>query len=398
MATRSRLFRVDPLSKVAEELQPGTFSANGFLETKDIHEWLAGQAGMLGEDILVIQREHVGVEGSGRRPDILAIDSAGNLVVVEAKRDDSGTEVHWQAIRYAASYWPRSGKDLIEMYASYAEIEKEDALQKLLKHTGSVDEEDLLAKLNRKQRIVLVSGGFHKEVTTAVLWLREQHGVDISCLQLTLHNDLKTSTHYVQATYIIPVPDTKDITVELRKTQQEHAAQDSVLSDRKTDEVTVFFLNVRELLEKLLASDMMPSKFSRWAGTSGTLRYFRLWYDEWPWANFSLSFVADLETAEDSANKGTVYVHLSVYRTALRDQVSPDDIEELKTLCRQLRGTDGLKYDETAATFNLGKRLATDGLSDEGAQHVAEALANLVSKIGPAIRVAFHAKNLLKTG
>lgn len=33
---------------------------------------------------------------------MLALDLQGNLVVIENKRDDSGTGVEWQAIKYAS--------------------------------------------------------------------------------------------------------------------------------------------------------------------------------------------------------------------------------------------------------------------------------------------------------
>jgi len=388
MDTKSRIFRVDPVSKKAEELQSTTFSDAGFLETTDIHEWLAGDAGMLGVNLLVIQREHVGVVGSGRRPDILAIDTEGNLVVIEAKRDDSGIDVYWQAIRYAASYWLRSANDLIEMYANYAEVEREEALRKLLEHTESEDELVLLAKLNKRQRIVLASRAFPKEVTTAVLWLREQHGVDISCLQITPHYDQKLTTHYVQATYIIPVPETKDLMVELRKTQQERtAAEESNMGGRRNDDVTRFMLNVREELKAKLTQESMPTHASRWAGKWGTSRPFKLWYDEQPWANYNFCFAADLETAESNANAGKVHAYFYVYVTYVTTHgVSKEQTAQLKDLCRSYDGKNGHVYNERAASFYVGKWVPGDHLSAKGARDVAGELAWLVKELAQPIK------------
>ncbi|MCP4416125.1 MAG: MmcB family DNA repair protein, partial [Chloroflexi bacterium] len=38
---------------------------------------------------------------SGIRLDLLAVDRQANLVVIELKRDSSGRDVEWQAIKYA---------------------------------------------------------------------------------------------------------------------------------------------------------------------------------------------------------------------------------------------------------------------------------------------------------
>ena len=108
----NRIFRIEPDTKSVQELEATTFAGNGFLETKDVHEWLVSHPGLLGEDLLVVQREHVNVVGSLRRPDIIAVDRDGNLVIVEVKRDDAGLDIYWQAVLYAASYWPRTATDV----------------------------------------------------------------------------------------------------------------------------------------------------------------------------------------------------------------------------------------------------------------------------------------------
>ena len=66
---------------------------------------LANQPDALGEELLIIQKEFDGFElffsalNAGReRLDLLALDKAGNLVIIENKLDDSGRDVVWQAM------------------------------------------------------------------------------------------------------------------------------------------------------------------------------------------------------------------------------------------------------------------------------------------------------------
>ena len=57
---------------------------------------------VLGEDLLIIQKEFYGFADTRERLDLLALDKEGRLVVVENKLDDSGRDVVWQALKYVA--------------------------------------------------------------------------------------------------------------------------------------------------------------------------------------------------------------------------------------------------------------------------------------------------------
>jgi hypothetical protein len=41
--------------------------------------------------------------------------------------------------------------------------------------------------ISRRVRIVLVSAGFDREITTTVLWLTDLYGLDIRCVRGSLH-------------------------------------------------------------------------------------------------------------------------------------------------------------------------------------------------------------------
>ena len=83
--------------------------------------------------------------------------------MIELKRDDSGSDAYWQAIKYA-SYLRRASADkIISMLASHAEVSEEEAGARLLNHLNSDD----FDSVNRSQRIILASHRFAPEVTSA---------------------------------------------------------------------------------------------------------------------------------------------------------------------------------------------------------------------------------------
>ena len=84
------------------------------------------------------------------------MDSDGKLVVIELKRDDSGADAHWQAIKYASYLQRASADDIIRMLAEYSETSDADATDSLLQHLNADD----FNSLNNDQRIILASHRF----------------------------------------------------------------------------------------------------------------------------------------------------------------------------------------------------------------------------------------------
>ena len=107
MSTEPQLFRIDPANRKSEAMTEVEFAQLGFQERRDIQEWVADNPGILGEDLLIIGKEFSGFDRTNARLDLLAVDQDGKLVVIELKRDDTGTDAHWQAIKVRELLGPR---------------------------------------------------------------------------------------------------------------------------------------------------------------------------------------------------------------------------------------------------------------------------------------------------
>ena len=55
-----------------------------------MQEWISDNSYILGEKLLIIQKEFDGFSDTNERLDLLAMDENGKLVVIENKLDDSG--------------------------------------------------------------------------------------------------------------------------------------------------------------------------------------------------------------------------------------------------------------------------------------------------------------------
>ena len=113
------MYQVNRTANRLKKLDQTRFSALNLRERDHLQEWLANQPDALGEDLLIIQKEFDGFADTRERLDLLALDSDGQLVVIENKLDDSGRDVTWQALKYAAYVSSLTKAQIIDIYKQY---------------------------------------------------------------------------------------------------------------------------------------------------------------------------------------------------------------------------------------------------------------------------------------
>jgi hypothetical protein len=207
------MYKVDIENKRLIELATVNFTELGLTEPYDIENWIENTPKVLGEELLILTRQYF--VPSGKKLDLLALDKKANLVIIELKRDNSGSEVEWQAIKYASYCANFLAEDIFEIFAKYLVTDQIDAQSKI----EDFIEEDL-ENLNENQRIILVSKEFHPDVISAVLWLRDFE-INIECIRLKpfLTPDKQL---IISPELIIPLPEAKDYIIRKEKKEKEH--------------------------------------------------------------------------------------------------------------------------------------------------------------------------------
>ncbi len=380
MSAEPQLFRINPESQESERIEEVNFAQLGLQERRDIQEWIAANPGILGEDLLIIGKEFSGFDRTDERLDLLAVDVDGKLVVIELKRDDTGADAHWQAIKYASYLHRASAEDIIRMFADYEGVSEEEALNKLLQHLGADD----LGILNKDQRIILASHRFAPEVTSAALWLNEKApGEDlITCIQLTPYRDTTTDSLFIQANTIIPVPGVDDYVIGIGESPSENrpivrgvGSLAQTFARNRNDDVTRFLRAVSERVVSSLPGDIKPDKQSRWAGDHGFryfYRYYRWWYSRWPWGNGVIAYLINLSREKDSPDTYQADVGLGWWSSADADVVSR--VAELHI------------YDEQRVGRGwIGVSRRGSALDDSFAATLAETLRHFIEVITPSI-------------
>ncbi|TCT14562.1 uncharacterized protein DUF91 [Natranaerovirga pectinivora] len=256
---RCKMFLIDKEKNEAISINKKTFQELDFKERKHLQEWICKNTDMLGERLLIIQKEFSGFDDTKERLDLLAVDENGNLVIIENKLDDSGRDVVWQALKYASYCSGLSKADIKDIFQKYLELQGSCELaEKVLSEFLGVEDFSEVEINSEDQRIILIAANFRKEVTSTVMWLLE-HNVKIKCIKVTpyeLRNQVLIDTEQ-----IIPIKDAEDYLIKIANKKQEELVNKEKKQNRHTVRLKFWNQLLNVMNEKSdLFKNISPSK------------------------------------------------------------------------------------------------------------------------------------------
>lgn len=228
------MFRVDRSQNRIAKLASRRFADLKLGERQHLQEWLANQPDALGEDLLIIQKEFDGFADTRERLDLLAVDTDGQLVVIENKLDDSGRDVAWQALKYAAYVSSLTKAQIVDIYQQYLDRYEGggNAVQRLCAFMEVDSLDEVVLNPGNDQRLIFIAANFRKEVTSTVLWLRE-HRIDARCFKVTPY--VFGEELFVDIQPVIPTPEAADFMISMAEKETE--AKTIQGAQRKTEKM-----------------------------------------------------------------------------------------------------------------------------------------------------------------
>ena len=219
------MFRVDRQENRLRCLKEQKFSELQLGERDHLQEWLADMPEALGEELLVIQKEFDGFADTRERLDLLALDKDGQLVVIENKLDDSGRDVVWQAIKYAAYCSSLKKAEIVNIFQQYLDryCKGSNATESICVFLEEEELDSVVLNPGNQQRVMFVAANFRKEVTSTVMWLLG-HGVRAQCFRVVPHTF--RDELFLDLQQIIPTPEAADFMIGMAtKETEEKTAQ-----------------------------------------------------------------------------------------------------------------------------------------------------------------------------
>ena len=181
----------------------------------------------LGEELLIIQKEFDGFADTRERLDLLALDKNGQLVIIENKLDDTGRDVVWQAVKYAAYCSNLTKTQIIDIFQQYLDrwSRDRDAETAICEFLDEDSLEEVVLNGGNDQRLMFIAANFRKEVTAAVLWLLG-HGIRAQCFRVVPH--VLGEQLFIDLQQIIPTPEAADYMIGMAtKGAEEKSAEDA---------------------------------------------------------------------------------------------------------------------------------------------------------------------------
>ncbi len=121
-------------------------------------------------------------------PDLLGVDSEGNLVVVELKKNRAPREVVAQLLEYAVWANELSDQQIYEIAETYFEARDEfkgKTFQDTFRKMFEVLENDELPLLNQGLRLFIVAEEIPTQIARVCRFLRTSQGMDINCIDVS---------------------------------------------------------------------------------------------------------------------------------------------------------------------------------------------------------------------
>jgi hypothetical protein len=220
------MYWVDKPANRIRPLEEKSLSEMGFKERDHLQEWLANEPSALGEELLIIQKEFDGFDGTVERLDLLALDKQQRLVLIENKQD-SGRDVVWQALKYASYCSSLKREQIVDIYQQYLDRHcgGGSAREKLIEFFDGAEVEELKLNAGNTQRVFLVATRFRKEVTSTVLWLLG-HGIEIKCFKVATYS-FRDEVLF-RADQIIPMPEAAEYMIGLAEKEAADQASEKV--------------------------------------------------------------------------------------------------------------------------------------------------------------------------
>lgn len=243
------MYKINRSTNNVEKLEQRLFKELKIKERDHLQEWIAKNPEMLGEELMIIQKEYDGFNDTNERLDLLAIDKDGDLVIIENKLDDTGRDVVWQALKYTSYCSTLTTNQIIKIYQEYLDKWQtgDDAKQNLLDFLERSEEELLLNR--NDQRMIFVANNYRKEVTSTVLWLLK-HDIQIKCFRATPY--AMGEDVFLQVEQIIPLPETAEFMIDAKEKQKEESDKSKTVEESEIRLVKFWALLKNKLKENNL--------------------------------------------------------------------------------------------------------------------------------------------------
>lgn len=246
-----KLWEIDNQEQL-KEIRPAKLDLENRLEV-----WLEKDVSTVSQDLLVIGRQVLTAHGG--YIDLLGIESNGDLVIIELKRDKTPREITAQALDYASWIKDLSNEKITEIANTYLGKFGSDLEASFQREFNS----DLPNVLNEHHKILIVASHIDPSSERIIRYLSDTYGVNINAV--TFHYFRADDKEYLGRAFLL---EPSQVDYKTRTKASSTSKRQPNLSFEELEEVAVQ-RGVEEVYKQLLES--LKSHFNRIETTRSSL-------------------------------------------------------------------------------------------------------------------------------
>lgn len=332
------LFSIDSSGNEITKVPSKDHARLDIYERDDLEEWIIREPRLLDEELMIISSEYSMFEDTHDRLDILALDGDGNLVVAELKRDRADRTTDLQAIKYASYCSNLTAEKVQKDYRTFwndrngdEQLTPEEVGRIFANHLNEGSEEEVVTieegwadfDLDDEPRIILAAGRYGTEVTSPVMWLSQEYGMDISCVKIIAYEH--EGKIILSSRQLVPPPEAEEYMTRRREKKKE---QSEGYSDTKKMYLT-FWRKFRDFVRKNSDFDCTTPKprshFPHRIGLAGTFVSSNFSKFNSAKESFSIGELrVELVLSSGNEKREEIYRFLEDHRSEIEQQIDQD--------------------------------------------------------------------------
>jgi len=206
---------------------------------KRLEKWLLQDIGIIFDDLLIIGSQIVTSDNG--KIDILCMDSAGDLVIVELKKNKAAREVIAQVLDYASWVKDLSKDDIDEIFEKFTKGEK--IIEDSFKEKFDVD---LPETINSHHKMIVVASEIDSASDRILNYLSDEHKVDINAVTFDYFKD-ENGMEYIANVFLIEPEKVEIRAASTRRSKKRHKlSYDELLEIARKNGVDDLFKSLYE--------------------------------------------------------------------------------------------------------------------------------------------------------
>lgn len=221
---------------------------SGEMTETEFERFLVHDPAVLGEDLFLLGRQLSEFQEDSKRLDLLAVDKAGELVLIELKVDGGADFTELQAIGYAGAYSTANTEDLVKSLVAALTASPESAKWLPTPESIAIANEESVKEAivefleddafeewspSQKVRIKIVGPGFPRRVVASIRWLLEIHNLEIEAIEVKPFRN-PDGTLSLIFERLLPLPGDEQLGLTRRKNAEEQQSKNESKSKNKS--------------------------------------------------------------------------------------------------------------------------------------------------------------------